>query len=333
MHGPSLLPTALAALAAGALALPAAAPAAPIASGQLEWSQANVYEASPSPVKTFMGYITGTGFLANGTVAPIAPATGPVVGASSVRGAAEWYTHVLPISSGDWDPDTGRAWIELDGGVAFNGTAHGFTNTVERPLLTLDGNAGTLAASGARNVDNVQTTYDRGRPVFSLNLADAVVVHRADGTREIADIVPTIATAQNPFPANYPVGAGPDRTPNTFGRLTLKLKLQPSAAAGPVGPAGPAGRPGPAGPAGATTTVTNTVRRYVVHLRRAPFKGRASRNVRLTTSGKHRRTVATGTLRGRVLRVTLRAGTTSLKGSYRVKARGIKRTKQVTVGA
>lgn len=330
MHRPSHLPTALAALAAGALALPAGAPAAPIASGQLEWSQANVYEASPSPVKTFMGYITGTGFLANGSVTPIAPATGPVVDPSSARGSAEWYTHVLPISSGVWDPDTGRASIELDGGVAFNGTAHGFTNTLERPLLTLDGSAGTLAASGARNVDNAQTTYDRGMPVFSLNLAGAVVVHRADGTREIADIVPTIATSQNPFPANYPVGAGPDRTPNTFGRLTLKLKLQPNAAAGPAGPAGPAGQPGPAG---ATTTMTNTIRRYVVHLRRAPFKGKASRNVRLTTSGKHRRTVAAGTLRGRVLRVTLRAGTTSLKGSYRVKAHGIKRTKQVTVPA
>jgi len=324
----SLLAPALAAVVAGTAAAPTAAPAAEIASGQLEWSQANVYEPAPSPVKTFMGYITGTGFLANGDVAPIAPAAGPVVDTASPRGASAWYTYSLPVASGTWDPDTGQGAIELDGGVVFHGTAHGFTNTVERPLVTLDGSHGALAASGQTNVDGAQTTYDRSRPVFSLDLSDAVVVHHADGTREIGDIAPTVATVNNPFATNYPVGAGPDRTPNTFGRLTLRLKLRSSAAVGPAGPAGPAGERGPAGSAG-----TTTIRRYVVHLGAAPFRGKATRKVRLTTAGRKRHTVATGTLRGRVLRVTLAKGTKALSGAYRVKAAGIKHTKGIRVPA
>ena len=67
---------------------------------------------------------------------------------------------------------------------------------------------------------------------------------RPDGTRILDGIVPSIATADYVFPG-YAKGAGPDRTPNTFGGFALRLGLAPDTASGSQGPAGPARPPGP----------------------------------------------------------------------------------------
>ena len=134
------------------------------------------------------------------------------------------------------------------------------------------------------------------------------------------------------FPG-YAQGAGPERTPDTFGAIALRLGLAPDTGpgtqgpagadgapgpVGPIGPIGPAGAPGPAGKAGPAGK-----RVQIATLARAPFKGRATRRGRLTRNGK---LVARATIRGRKLTLTLEPRVTAarLKGRYVLKVPGRK---------
>ena len=101
--------------------------------------------------------------------------------------------------------------------------------------------------------------------------------------------MPSIATADYVFPG-YAQGAGPERTPDTFGAMTLRLGLAPDTGPGTQGPAGadgatgPAGAAGPAGPPGPPGARGPAGKRVqIATLARAPFKGRATRRGRLTT--------------------------------------------------
>jgi hypothetical protein len=302
---------------------PAAASAATVASGQLDWTQTAVYN-SGTPQRTWLGYVTGnpmTG-LAGGSATPTAPATGPTVDTASPRGVSETYTTVFPATAGTYDANTGTGSIELDGGLTYTSPVHMFTIEVTKPQIVLNGSSGQLFASGAGGGD--APTYDRTQPLFNLDLSDATVTLKADGSRVLSGIVPSIATANLAFPGtSYPAGAGPDRDPSTFGSFDLTLRLAPgSADAGPAGvagvagpagiagPVGPAGRPGPAGPVA-------TVRSLKAILAKAPFKGNATRKVSvLNSKGK---TLATGTIKGRVLKVTLAKTIKSLSGTVKLK--------------
>lgn len=329
---------AVAALATGAVALPAAAQAGTVKSAHLDWTQTAIYTGS-DPLKdhTWLGYVTGPPFAqANGTVSPIAPATGDTVTPSSPRGAA--YTQSLPATSGTYDATDGTGSIELDGGVDFAGTGHGFDITVEKPLIVLDGLTGKLYASGKGSTDS--GAYDRTAPLFDLDLSDASVTLKADGSRLISGIEPSIATAGTAFPAgNYGVGAGPDRDPNTFGTFSLTVKTDggDTGATGPTGAAGAPGRDGasgaagpagPAGPAGKDGT-TVTVRSVKAILAKAPYKGSATRKVSVYSTKNKR--LATGTLKGRVLKVTLAARVTELSGTVKVKVAGAKSSKTLSI--
>ena len=130
-------------LIAGALAAPA--PAATVTSGELEWTQFNVYElAAPQGTnRTWLGYVTGGPPLANGAATPSDGATGDPVTAASARGADQAYTIGFPTGTGgSYDEYTGKGTIELTGTLTFTSAAHGFTISVEDPQLKLDGNDG-----------------------------------------------------------------------------------------------------------------------------------------------------------------------------------------------
>lgn len=331
---------AVAALAAGTVALPAAARAATVTSGHLDWTQTAIYTGSdPAVDHTWLGYVTGPPFAqANGTVSPIAPATGDTVSPppASPRGAD--YTQSLPATSGTYDATDGTGAIELDGGVDFAGTGHGFDITVEKPLIVLDGLEGKLYASGKGSA--ASGTYDRSAPLFDLDLSRATVTLKADGSRLISGIAPSIATADTAFPGgSYAVGAGPDRTPNTFGSFALTVKTDGGDAgpAGPAGVAGTTGATGPAGPAGKDGTngkdgrpgATVTIRAIKAVLAKAPYKGSATRKV-IIYSTKNQR-LAAGTLKGRVLKVTLAAKVTGLSGTVKVKVTGAASSKTVRI--
>ncbi len=319
----------IAAIAAACAMAPAAASAATVASGHLDWTQTAVYN-SGTPQRTWLGYVTGDPMvgLAGGSATPTAPATGPTVDTTSARGVSESYTTIFPSTAGTYDANTGSGTIELDGGLTSTSPVHMFTIDVNQPLVVLDGDSGQLFASGAGG--GATPTYDRTQPLFDLDLSDATVTLKADGSRILSGIVPSIATGNWAFPSNYPAGAGPERDPNTFGSFDLTLRLAPGDAdAGPAGPAGPigatglAGAAGPiglAGPAGPATTI----RSVKAILAKAPFKGNATRKVSvLTRKGK---TLATGTIKSRVLKVTLAKAITSLSGTVKLKLSGSQST-------
>lgn len=348
--------------------LPSAAGAAsaPVDSSTLSWTQYNVYDAVP--VRTWLGYISRPGGFeaANGSAAPIAPADGPTVNTSSPRGATQAFTWKFASTSGSYDPDTGQGEIDFDGGLEYRSANHGITITIDDPTITLNGLSGSLVASGLYTGGTQQApvvTPYTDQPVFTLDLSKSSVILRPDGSREICGIVPTLAVTGLPFPGNYIGGvSGPDRTPNNFGAFSLRLKQNgqvtaPSADCipgpqGPKGDTGTAGAPGAPGADGAAGTnglagaqgpkgdtgaagvsggsTVSTVRNYVAYLRKAPYTGKGSNRVTIRRSGK---VVASGTIRGRVLRVKLAAATKSLSGRYTIRlSGGSKRATSITIG-
>jgi hypothetical protein len=309
---------ALAALAAGAAALPTAAQAGTVKSAHLDWTQINDFSFAPGGAMTWLGYSTsGAPVNAQGTAAPIAPATGDTVTPGSARGSAAAYTWSFPGVSGSYDAADGTGTLELDGGLSYIAPAppagHGFDISIEKPKLVLDGLGGKLYASGKGGGDN--PTYDRTTPLFTLDLSNAEITLKADGSRVISGIAPSIATVDTAFPDTYAVGAGPDRTPNTFGSFTLTVKTN-GGDAGPQGPAGANGKDGAAGPAGKNGTLA-TIRTVKAVLAKAPYKGSATRKVTVYSTKNIK--LATGTLKGRVLKVTLAGKVTSLSGKVKVK--------------
>lgn len=319
---------AAAALVAGAAALPSAAQAGTVTAAHLDWTQTNVYDLGGA--RTWLGYVTSTAPVnAQGTAAPIAPATGDTVTPASDKGATETYATSFPATSGAYDATSGTGTIELDGGVSFTAPAppagHGFDISIEKPQLVLDGFSGKLYASGKRS--GTPATYDRGAPLFTLDLSQATVTLRADGSRTISGIVPALASTTTAFPAPYAVGDGPNRTPNTFGSFSLTVKTS----GGDQGPKGDTGATGPAGATGAAGQDggSATIRTVKAILAKAPYKGAATRKVTVYSTKNAK--LASGTLKGRVLKVTLAAKVTSLSGKVKVKVAGAKTSKTVSI--
>ncbi len=300
----------------------------------LDWTQAAVYDFPVGDQKTWLGYVTSPPPLANGSASASDEATGEAVTVASPHGADELYTFSYPAASGSLNTTARTGTMDFEGTVTFASPAppagHGFTLTVEDPQIVLDGDEGELFASGSGA--GTTPTYDRTQPLFTLDLTGASWNLAADGTWTLSGIVPTLAVTGYAFPGNYVGGvSGPDRDPNTFGGFAIGVAPDggPAGPAGPEGAAGPAGPVGPVGPAGATGPkgdkgVTGkrgprgkrgpagkAKKSQVARLARAPF-GSAARSVKLTRKGK---VVATGTVRGRALHVTLR-GDERLRGVY-----------------
>lgn len=314
------------ALALSALALGAGAALAPAAQAgvTLDWTTANVANsAAPAGTeRTWLGYVTNPApFSAKGTASPLAPATGPTVTPASARGVSELATWKLPATTGSIELGSLRGAMEFDGGVRFTSPTpapaegHGFTISLEDPRVVLDGTgSGLLYASGLSTPGapgSEPVPYNQDQPVFRLTGAAQSL--NADGSTSIS-LVPEIATAGYAFPANYTVGAGPERTPNTFGSFSITVAPNggPAGANGRDGVNGANGKDGVNGKDGKNGTTT-VVRVQTTTLAKAPFKGKAARKVRVTARGK-KAVLATGTVKGRKLNVTLAKGKKSLPG-------------------
>lgn len=310
-----------------------AAPAAP-AAVTLEWSTVNAFRlgCSGSGVDcTWLGYLTNPvpGAGPQGTASLIAPATGPAVTPQSPRGGDQNVSWSFPAVSGSLFPAGSRGpdgTLRFDGGLRFVSPSfaqrlgHGFTTTVEDPRIVLDGEgSGALYATGVHTSagpDSAVVPYDETQPVFNLTGARWSGINW-DGSQTVT-LTPAIAAKSYAFPAQYDVGDGPDRTPNTFGSFTIRIAPDggPKGDRGETGARGQDGRNGTNGTNGKNGT-TKVVRIQTSTLRRAPFKGKAARKVRVTAR-RSNTTLATGTVRGRTLTVTLApdAKKKQLKGVY-----------------
>lgn len=248
-------------LSAALVALaPASATAAPVpvTAGSLDWTAINVYDtgAPDGTDRTWLGYTTAVGPpFTNGNLAALEPATGPTVTPNSARGATAAYTHRFPVAAGGtYDPATGDGRFEFAGTLRWTSVPHGFTITLSNPLVVVAGGRGQLFASGSGSSGSGESSsagagYDRTRPVFDLAVAPGST---AGTVMTMSGIAPAIATADMVWPGgNYPVGAGPDRSPNTFGSFALTIDT--AAAAAP-----PAQAPAPPTVVQPTTAATTT---------------------------------------------------------------------------
>ena len=160
----------------------------------------------------------------------------------SARGLDQFYTFGYPVAAtGGTYTDKGMGSVETQGTVTF--TIHGIPVTVVDPLVTLNGLTGTLKASGVTAGQGGQTSaYDRSKVQFNLDLSNAEVKLRADGSR--ADHRDRAARAP-PTPRSR----ASVRTRARFGTMSLTLGLEPSGLAGAArrardGATGPAGKDG-----------------------------------------------------------------------------------------
>ena len=261
---------------------PASAAPAPVTSGALTWTMANVYEtsASANTNRTWLGYTTGMPPLASGTAAASAGASGAQVTPTSPRGADRLYAFTYPAGGGTFDAAARTGTVELRGAVTFASTTHGYTISVEDPRIVLEGATGRILATG-RNAGGGYS-YDDG-VVFELDLSAAEV--RSEGAATvIAGMVPRVGSEGLVFPSGsrgYAAGAGPDRTPNSFGAFALMVAAAETAAPGAIRATIPGPRAG-----------------RLVKARLARPLTAARRAVRLLRRG---RLVAQGSLRGRWL--------------------------------
>jgi hypothetical protein len=310
-------------LALAATTLLAAAPAADAADytvtgGQLDWTIANAFTSFGDPTRTWLGYLTNTtggAGASNGSAKPTAPATAtgpdgaPVteIGTTSPRGLDQLFTLTYPVAeAGGTYTDTGVGSVELGGKFTF--TTHDLPITLVDPKLTLTGLTGTMVASGSSaDQRGNQFPYDRSKTQFTLDLSNAEVKLRADGSFRITGIVP-LSTADSAM-------SGFDPGSNRYGTMSLTLALTPSAtqigAAGRDGANGRDGLNGKDGANGRDATFS------VIRLARAPFKTKAEVHVRLIdrATGK---SIARGTVEQRTLRLGVLSGTT-IKGTYLLK--------------
>lgn len=321
-----------AALTAAALA-PAGASAADVTASKLRWSMVNQYDTSlPSNTnRTWLGYVLNSGVgpqFSNGTATVsdgatlevpagwVAPALTPsTIDGTAPEGLDKVYTFGFPGNAagrGTYDPATAKAELEFAGTLAF--TVHGLGVNLQQPKVVLDGTKGTLTASGLGSPDlRSIVPYDRTNPILNLDLSDATVTAHVDGSETISGIVPSVASTHL-FSAAYPVGAGPNRSPNTFGSLSIRVAAPVAAAVtatpvagpqGPIGPQGPAGPQGPKGDAGTVGTggASTRARTYRYTLAKAPFGSKAAGVTVMARKGARVRPVTVGTVKGRTLRV------------------------------
>jgi len=308
-------------IAAAATTLLAAAPAVShaatytVTGGKLDWTIANQYTGGSDANRTFLGYLTnatiGGPGASNGalTASSGATLTGPdgaavaTVDKNSPRGTDQLFTIDYPVSASGTLSDEGAGTFELKGTTTW--TTHGAPLTLVDPQITLNGLTGVLRASGQKTVGMGTTLgpYDRSLVQFNLDLSKAEVVLRPDGSRTIKNIVP-VSTASDTVLAGFPNSA-------RFGAMSLTLGLAYPTQLGSPGAVGPAGPAGPAGKDGKDAAFK------VIRLAKAAFATKSEVHVRLIDRVT-KKTVATGTVEKKTLRLSVLSGT-ALKGTYTLK--------------
>lgn len=338
-----IAPAAILALGLGA----ASAQAAPqtVVGGNLNWSTVKVFTSStPNVDQTFVGYFAQAGRPGhqNITFGTLGGATGtPVSPATPAGTAVSWN---FPAGVGVYDPETRQGTVSTFGQVSGRSTnispslGFNYTLSFQNPVVVFDGtDTAHFYANGTRwNGDMSAATentevYDRVE-IFSLDLSQSTQTQNPDGTITLSSLVPTVVT--NVFDkdptSKYGPGAGPERTPNTFGGFSLTLATPQSGVKGDTGvagPTGPVGAQGPIGKPGATGKAGST--KVIARLAKAPFKGSKTRKVTLR---KGKSVVASGTVKQRTLTVTVAKGKKVSAGKYTLKLNGSKTTKSIRIG-
>lgn len=203
----------------------------------LGWTQVNVFDTS-APAdenRTWLGYFTNSpgASTARGTFTPSGEATGDTVTPDSPRGPQTQYRVRFRGLSSHGEPGLWPKVVRLGGVVTFRSqpapAGHGITVTLENPRVEFDGSAtAKLYATGTRTVGGpggAGTTerYDDSQPVFTLDLTTGWGTKGSSMTWSYFQVQPTIAVTGHAFPASYPAGSGPDRTPNTFGTFDITV--------------------------------------------------------------------------------------------------------------
>ncbi|MBJ7459010.1 MAG: HtaA domain-containing protein [Thermoleophilaceae bacterium] len=275
------------------------------ASTVLNWTQTKVWSGSQ---RTWLGYVTdGTPYAgANGT----ATGTGPTspVGPTSATGD---YTFGYAFSSGTVNPTNLTGTLQFSGTVEFQSAAHMFDITVENPSITFNGDGTAQLYASGKNGDGT-TTYSAAAPLFNLDLSSSSCsFNPADQTYTLGNIIPSLATAGSAFPSGaqgYAVGAGPDRTPNTFGSFSLS-QFFCAPLTGPKGDSGATGQQGPTGPSGKDGKDAST-KSFVV--KKSVFKTRRTVIAKVTRNKKF---VGYASVKGRKIKLTYI--TDSIRGTYK----------------
>lgn len=282
------------------------------ASTILNWTQTNVWSGTQ---RTWLGYVvnnTPPGFgSANGTVTWSGLSTNPAepISATSATGPTASYTFGYGYSSGTVNPTNLSGTLQFSGIVEFKSTNHAFDITVEDPKLVLNGDGtGQLYAHGKNN--SGATSYPDTAALFNLDLSKTTCTFNpGDGTYELGNIVPSLATAGTAFPSGaqgYAVGAGPDRTPNTFGSFSLSQFF----CAPLTGPKGDTGAQGPQGPAGKDGKDAST-KTFVV--KKSVFKTKKTVVAKVT---KNKKFVGYASVKGRKIKLTYI--TDKISGTYKL---------------
>lgn len=235
----TLLATATAALVAVAAASPAVAAPIPVKDGTANWWQANVYQALPA--RTFLGHVTRPGQAmmgrSNGTVLASAGATATHPDGSTVDGARpeadalmtpdRIYTFHYGVDGGSFDPIAKTADVTTKGTVSFTQYPALPTPpqviTVDNPRIVLSGD-GTGAVYASGNTSTAGASFTADTPLFTLDASAATFRAVGGGSYVIGNLVPALAKV-DVFGAagQYPIGAGPERNPNTWGGFALAV--------------------------------------------------------------------------------------------------------------
>lgn len=292
----------------------------------LDWTQVKIWESSPAVPntnRTWLGYLTRPGTppaVPAGTATPSNGLNGPTVNQASTMGDS--YTWKFDATSGSINAQTLAGEMRFAGTLTFDSAAppagHGIKISINNPKIVLNGDdTGAIFATGVRNISD--EAYDESLAVFNLDLSNSTCTLNWDGSLTLGNIVPSIAASGHTFPGGvqgYPNGAGPDRTPNTFGSFALSNAAcapltGPTGADGndgndgATGPQGPQGPTGPAGPAGKDASIKTIV------LKKAAFGKRARLTAKIVR-GKSQ--VGYASVIGRKIRATYVSS--ELKGVY-----------------
>lgn len=220
---------------------PVTPPATVSTPGKLEWTQINSFEGTAAPGsatlnRTWLGYFTNSpGFAtARGSFLLSDGAAGENVTPESPRGIGVSYKTTFPMVSSTANAVAKTGMIRFSGLVTYLSPAapagHGITVSIQNPRIEFDGtDTAKLYATGLRTSGGVGggaatiEPYDESHPVFTLNLSASPAEANDNGTWTLRNVVPSVAATSHVFPANYPAGAGPDRTPNTFGSFDITV--------------------------------------------------------------------------------------------------------------